>query len=85
MSKVWSKVCLNILLLYVFNGNKKLKKEVWNFDKYINSRWQQEFCELLKEYLAEYDGFEVAGLAHNGEEAVEKNPKKRNLISYCLI
>ncbi|ACB85263.1 sporulation transcription factor Spo0A [Natranaerobius thermophilus] len=32
----------------------------------------KEFCEILKDYLAEHDDFNVVGTAHNGEEAIEK-------------
>ncbi|MBE0466868.1 MAG: sporulation transcription factor Spo0A, partial [Candidatus Desulforudis sp.] len=31
----------------------------------------REFCETLKDFLQQQDGFELTGIAHNGMEAVE--------------
>jgi len=37
----------------------------------------KEFCEILKDYLIETDEFKVVGVAHNGEEAIEKIKKTK--------
>ena len=37
----------------------------------------KEFCEILKEYLAEHDDFQVVDIAYNGEDAIEKINKNQ--------
>ncbi len=46
----------------------------------------REFCHLLKDYIDKTDNFEVVGMAHNGNEGLEKiKEKKPDVLILDLI